>query len=289
MPEIVSSGSGPMGSGDASASSVESGGTVNETSNDSLTPYEVPLTEEGSEASNVSDSGQENVSEGGKPQSAAQKKKSESQFARTKRQRAAFQAEKAAFAQERAEWQRQQQEVAEKAKGPKFDLGELKTFREQWKAEENWELVEKADAKIKELEAEEGQKTAQVSKVQVWHQAEKELSANDPDFLKQGTRLDTRLREIMASADGDIYRQHERGIIAAYHRAKMELLQEDHTELQKKFQALEQEHQRVTGLTSISGGTPGRMGGNGQRDFASLSMAEMRKHLMAGRSRAPWI
>lgn len=289
MPEIVSSGSGPMGSADASASSVESGETVNETTTGGLSPYEVPLTEEGSEASNALDSGQENVSEEGKPQSAAQKKKSESLFARTKRQRAAFQAEKAAFTEERAQWQRQQQEAAEKAKGPKFDLGELKTFREQWKAEENWELVEKADAKIKELEAEEGQKTAQQSKEQTWHQAEKELSANDPDFLKTGTRLDTRLRQIMGSADGDIYRSHERGIIAAYHRAKMELLQEDYTKLQKEHQALETEHQRVTGLTSISGGTPGRMGGNGRQDFASLSTAEMRKRLMSTRSQVPWI
>lgn len=288
MPEIVSSGSGPIGPANASASSVESGGTVNEGSASGMTPYEVPLTEEGSGASDPLESGQENVSEGDKPQSAAQKKKSESLFARTKRQRAAFQAEKAAFASERAEWQRQQQEAAERAKGPKFDLGELKKFREQWKEEENWPLVEKADAKIKELEAEEGQKMAQQTKVQVWHQAERELSANDPDFLKVGTRLDTRLRAIMGSADGDIYRGHERGIIAAYHRAKMELLQEDYSQLQKEHQALQQEHQRVTGLTSISGGTPGRMG-NGQKDFASMSTSEMRKHLSRGVSRTPWI
>jgi phage terminase large subunit-like protein len=164
----------------------------------------------------------------------------------------------------------------------------LKNFREQWKREENWDLVEKADAKIKELEAEEGQKTAQLTKVQTWHQAERELSANDPDFLKAGTRLDTRLRQIMGSADGDIYRQHERGIVAAYHRAKMELLQEDYAKLEKEHQALQQEHQRVTGLTSISGGTPGRIG-NGQKDFASLSTAEMRKRLQSGVNRMPWI
>lgn len=287
MPEIISQGSGPISPGSSGASvSAPSSGTQE---HDAPTPFE-----DSAETAGVQnlDSGdplgqrQDNGGEPEKPQSAAQKR--ESRYERTKRQRAAFNAERAAFTEERAQWQRQQQEAAEKAKGPKFDLGELKTFREQWKAEENWDLVEKADAKIKELEAEAGQKTAAATKAQVWQQAEKELSANDPDFLKQGTRLDTRLREIMKSDDGNIYRQHERGIIAAYHRAKMELLQEDHSVLQKKFQALEQEHQRVTGLTSISGGTPGRMG-NGQKDFASMSSAEQRKHLLRGAASAPWI
>ena len=289
MPEIISSGSGPI-SGDGSSSVEHLGSSSEESLSTGQTPYDDAGVED-SAPSSAGDSGteQENSEESSRPQSAGQKqKKSESVFARTKRQRAAFQAEKAAFEQQRAEWHRQQQEAAEKAKGPKFDLDELKKFREQWKADENWDLVEKADAKIKELEAEEGAKHQQLTKVQTWHQAERELAANDPDFLKQGTRLDTRLREIMQSADGDIYRSHERGIVAAYHRAKMEILQEDHTKLQKEFQALQQEHQRVTGLTSISGGTPGRMG-NGQKDFAALTTGEMRKRLERGASRNTWI
>jgi hypothetical protein len=288
MPEIVSQGSGPISGG---VSFSEAAGASSGGGEDAPTPFD----DDSDSSSGVTSTGgadplkgqqEASAGESDKPQSAAQKR--ESRYERTKRQRAAFNAERAAFAQERAEWQRQQQEAAEKAKGPKFDLGELKTFREQWKAEENWDLVEKADAKIKELEAEEGQKRSQATKVQTWHQAERELSASDPDFLKQGTRLDTRIREIMKTPDGDIYRGHERGIIAVYHRAKMELLQEDFTKLQAEHQALQQEHQRVTGLTSISGGTPGRMG-NGSKEFSSLSTAEMRKRLASGANRMPWI
>jgi len=285
MAEIVSSGSGPIaGPGPTLAEASGSGG-------DNRTPFDddasVERRESGGEQASAQEYDQAGASQ--RPQSAAQKR--ETKFARVKRQRAEFQAERAAFEQYRASWEAQRQ-AAEAAKRPKFDLGELKEFRERWKDEEKWELVEKADAKIAQLEAEQQKNAGAQNRVAVWRQAEYELSQSDPDFLKQGTRLDTRLREIMGGPDGNIYRSHERGIVAAYHRAKMELLQEDLKSLQQKYHNLEQEHQRVTGLTSISGGIPGRMG-NGvftTRDFARLSTSEMRKRLAArAANQAPWI
>lgn len=45
----------------------------------------------------------------------------------------------------------------------------------------------------------------------------------------------------MASEDGNIYRQHPRGIVAAYHRAKMELLEVDMKGLQTENSKLKDE------------------------------------------------
>jgi hypothetical protein len=122
-----------------------------------------------------------------------------------------------------------------------------------------------------------------------WEAAERELAQTDPEFMRDGTRLDKRLREIMGSEDGNIYRQHPRGIIAAYHRAKMELLEGDYKVLQTENSKLKTELQRYTGLTSISGGAPARIG-SGEREFSKLSLAEMRKHLRQGAKRdgVPW-
>ena len=76
---------------------------------------------------------------------------------------------------------------------------------------------------------------------------------------------------------------------------KMELLQADHQTAQGKIQQLENELKRLTGLTSIGGGAPGRVG-NGQRveslnDFERLSSADMRKHLRASvdKNAMPWL
>ena len=239
-----------------------------------------------------SDSGASGEKEGGdrsRPQSAAQKR--ETKYARVKRQRAEFNAQRQAFEAYKTNWEAQAR-AAEESRKPKFDLKELKEFRERWKDEGNFELVEKADQKIAELEKEAQSKNSNAQKVAIWHQAEAELSQSDPDFLKAGTRLDTRLREIMSGPDGNVYRSHERGIVAAYHRARMELLQEDFSALTKENNELKKEFERVTGLTSISGGTPGRIG-NGMlstRDFSKLSLAEMRKRLAARAvNSVPWI
>jgi len=127
-----------------------------------------------------------------------------------------------------------------------------------------------------------------------WEAAERELAQVDPEFMRNGTRLDKRLREIMGSEDGNIYRQHPRGIVAAYHRAKMELLEGDYKVLQTENSKLKNELQRYTGLTSIGGGAPARIGSSNRvesiEDFAKLSVADMRKHLKRGvqRDGVPW-
>jgi hypothetical protein len=93
----------------------------------------------------------------------------------------------------------------------------------------------------------------------------------------------------MGSEDGNIYRQHPRGIVAAYHRAKMELMEGDFKALQTENSKLKTELQRYTGLTSLSGGAPARIG-SGERDFAKLSLTDMRKELKRGAKRdgVPW-
>ena len=105
--------------------------------------------------------------------------------------------------------------------------------------------------------------------------------------MRDGTKLDAKLREIMQSPDGNIYRQHPRGIVAAYHRAKMELLQAENSRLENDLK-------RYQGLTSIGGGAPGRVGRgnavNSIADFAKLSTKEMRAHLLANADsqKVPW-
>ena len=231
-------------------------------------------------------------------------KKALSRYERTKKERAAFKAEREVFTREREEFAKERAEFQE-AQKPKRDysLAELKKYRQAWEEEGKFDLVEKADAAIREMEEEEKASKSIVElphagtpeHEQQWHQAEAELYQADQEFMRSGTRLDTRLREIMGSADGEIYRQHPRGIIAAYHRAKMELLEGDFKELQTKFQKVEEENKRLNGLTSVGGGAPGRIGGGNRveslGDFSKLSSADMRKHLKAGArgsSGTPW-
>jgi len=119
---------------------------------------------------------------------------------------------------------------------------------------------------------------------QQWQTAEAEIAAADPEFMKAGTRIDTKLRQIFAGPHADAYRNHPQGIFAAYDRAKRELLEEDVNGLRTENSQLKKELQRFGGLTSISGGVPGRMGEGGinsTADFAKLTSAEMKKHLLA--------
>ncbi len=233
------------------------------------------------------------------------KAKEPSRYERTKRERAAFKAAQAQFAREREQFARERAEF-EASKKPKRDysIADLRKYRQQWQDEGNFELVEKADKEIAVMEAEEQAERAQRT-VELpppgthehrtqWEAAERELFEADPEFMREGTKLDTKLREIMASADGNIYRQHPRGIVAAYHRAKMELMEEANKGLQTENSNLKTELQRYQGLTSVGGGAPGRIG-SGNRiesiaDFEKLSAAEMRKHLTRGAQRdgVPW-
>jgi hypothetical protein len=234
-----------------------------------------------------------------------QKPKELSRYERTKRQRAELARREAVLAQRESQFAQRERAAAEAAK-PKRDytLDDLRKYRRQWDQEGNFELVEKADKEIAAMEAE-AQAERQSRTVEMppmgspehraqWEAAERELSQVDPEFMRNGTRLDNRLREIMGSEDGNIYRQHPRGIIAAYHRAKMELMEGDFKVLQTENSKLKTELQRYTGLTSIGSGAPARIGSSNRveslGDFSKLSVADMRKHLRRGAQRGgtPW-
>jgi len=209
-----------------------------------------------------------------------------------KAQQEAFQREREAFMQERA----MAAEAARKSQEEPYSLDELKYYRGQWDQEGRYDLVEAADKKIKEMEAKaKADHEARHQKVDMprmgtpehkaqWEAAERELAQADSEFMRDGTPLDSRLREIMAGPDGNIYREHPRGIIAAYHRAKMELLEASTKDLRTALDKKDQELKRYEGLTSISGGSPAKPGGprvQSLKDFERLSTKEMRAHLLA--------
>jgi hypothetical protein len=232
------------------------------------------------------------------------KEKKPSLYYQARQARKAFKAEQEAFARERETFARERAQF-EEARKPKRDytLADLHKYRPQWarelqKAEDTADYeaadslratIAAADKEIAAMEAE-AQTNGQLDRFRAeWETAERELAQTDPEFMRDGTRLDAKLREIMGSEDGNIYRQHPRGIIAAYHRAKMELLEGDYKVLQTENSKLKTELQRYTGLTSISGGAPARIG-SGEREFSKLSLVEMRKHLRQGAKRdgVPW-
>jgi hypothetical protein len=203
-----------------------------------------------------------------------------------------------------------QREAAMKPQPKKRDytLADLRKYHKQWAdvghRAYDPELAEKAEAEIAAMEAErEAQLGTGSPDFRVplpaagspehtaqWHQAEQELVQADPEFMRNGTKLDARLREIMGSSDGDIYRQHPRGIVAAYHKAKMDLLQADNGELTAKVQDLEKELKRYHGLTGVGSGVSRRPGVDGIKvespaDFAKLSTVQMKKYLLTNAGR----
>jgi len=226
-----------------------------------------------------------------KPQSHQQKR--ESRYERTKRQRAELQKRESAL-KEREERIAHLERAKQAPRKPEYTLDDLKQFRPMWEQEGRFDVVEKADQEIARLEKLEQQEKGQQSFQEEWQQVERELGEADPEFgFGKGTRLDKKLGEIMQSPDGNIYRQHPRGIVAAYHRAKMEILEGDHKVALEKIQQLETELKRVTGLSSIGGGVPGRVG-SGNRveslsDFKKLSSADMRKYLLSSKSGRPLV
>jgi|SRR5215469_1645452 len=234
-----------------------------------------------------------------------QKPKELSRYERTKQKRAAFRAEREAFQREREAFTRERAAAAEAAK-PKRDytLAELQKYRGQWEREGQFDLVDAADKEIavmqQEAQAERAARTVEMPPMGTpehrtqWEQAERELYQADPEFMRSGTRLDTALRAIMAGEDGNIYRQHPRGIVAAYHRAKMEILEADNKGLQTELSKVQTELRRYQGLTGIGAGAPARVG-SGARveslgDFERLSTKDMRKHLLANADKngVPW-
>jgi hypothetical protein len=292
MPEIVQSVSGP------SSPSETFGESQTDASPHSNGDGPIVETASGPEVGVPHQSG--DGSDDKRPQSFQQKRdskneqKRESRYERTKRQRAEFQKRESALKQ-REEQIAQAERAAKAPKKPEYTAADLKQYRQAWENEGRFDLVEAADKELKRLEAIEQQEKGQVSFVNEWHQAERELGEADPEFgVGKGTRLDKKLGEIMSGPDGNIYRQHPRGIVAAYHRAKMEILEGDHKTALGKIQQLETELKRLTGLTSIGGGAPGRISGGrieSLSDFSKLSSADMLKHLRSQSNKGgmPWL
>jgi hypothetical protein len=283
MPEIIAAQSGPISPGETAPSSTETFG-------------------EEAQAAQQPEQQSQNAANGeSKPEAKGTERRPESRYERTKRQRAAL-AQREAELRAREERIAQAERARQAPKKPTYSLEELRGYRQAWAAEAEQgiegraELVEKADAEIKRLETLEQQEQGQEAFVREWQQAEADLAQNDPEFgAGKGTRLDKQLRQIMDGPDGQIYRQHPRGIVAAYHRARMELLEGDHKIALGKIQQLETELKRLTGLTSIGGGTPGKVGAGGRieslSDFSKLSSKDMLKHLKSsvGKGGMPWL
>jgi hypothetical protein len=243
------------------------------------------------------DSGSSQPAQNGASQSEAtedKKPKALSRYERTKRQRAAL-AQRESALKAREEQIAQAERARTAPKKPDYTIAELRQYRKNWEDEGNFDLVEKADKESARLEQLEQQEQSQRGFTNEWQSAEAQLYQADPEFMRSGTRLDSKLRAIMASEDGNVYRQHPRGIVAAYHRARMELLEGDFNHVQGENQQLKAELKRLTGLTSIGGGAPGRIGGSNRieslSDFSKLSSADMRKHLRSGSSKdsMPWL
>ena len=296
MSEIVSMSSGPQGP--ASSDEAFEGAPSPEFGREE-SPGDSTETAETEENVPHGTNGEQNGENGdNRPKSAAQQKQ-ESRYERTKREKAAFRQQQAAFQQQQAQFARERAEF-EASKKPKreYSIADLKKYKEAWKKEAEQgvegraELVTKADEEIAAMEAEERDSKLVVEYPKygtkehqdMWQAAERELAAQDPEFMKSGTRLDTKLRELMSGPNAKAYRDHALGIYAAYDKAKLEVLKEDNSGLQTENSKLKKELQRLGGLTSIGGGVPGRVGDgqiNSTADFARLSSADMRKHLLA--------
>jgi DNA repair exonuclease SbcCD ATPase subunit len=181
-----------------------------------------------------------------------------------------------------------------KPKQRDYTLSDLRKYLKVWSnpnnADYNPDLVDKAEAEIEAMEAEVG-KTPVLPGVgspehtRQWQQAEQELVQADPEFMRQGTELDTRLRAIMQGPDGELYRQHPRGIVAAYHQAKLDLTLAKNEKLSGKIQELETELKRYQGLTGVNGGVSRRPGSSSgspanPQEFSRMSTKDMKRHLL---------
>lgn len=283
-------------------------------SEDSSLPAEESTSTEGSrltEDNSLKESSLQR-SEGAEPKKesryAQQRRKKRESIEKLARERSAFESERSAFMNEmrshREAMQRERQAV-EDSKKPKRDytLEQLQDYKGQWQEElealeaESYpdddqkkeisnlkRLLKKTDSEIAAMQAEEQSQRNLVEMPRfgtqqhqaIWHQCEAELRQQDPDFQKEGSRLDKHLRALFASANGQHYRSHPRGIYAAYAEAQRQMLVED-------VQKLKTENAKLKALTSIGGGVPARPGINGDsRPFEALSSKEMRDRLLKG-------
>ena len=238
-----------------------------------------------------------------------QRHKRLSPYERVKRQRAEIRQREAALKQREdqiAEAERQRERQREEEKKPKYTLADLKEYRQAWENEGNFELVSRADKEIARLEKLEADKiAAEKQTVELprygtkehqarWEAAELAIQKEDPDFMKEGSPLDLMIRRIMQSPYGQAARDHPDGIWAVYAEAQKELLKEENQSLRGRVQQLESQVKAYGGLTSLSGGAPGRIGSGNRvetlNDFKRLSSADMRKHLLlAGKHERPWL
>ena len=301
MPEVVALQSGPQGRANDSwdilqhPSPPELGAQPAEVAKEAES--DLPSTEEPKPPAKA-----EEVQEAGEPidgqKDKQQQERRESRYERTKRQRKAFEAQRESFEAERkqfAEQRRAFEEQARRAQEPPYTLKELKTYRKTWEKEGNFDLVEKADAEIQRLEElEASQKhtlelptSGSPEFVRQWQSAEQELYSADAEFQREGTRLDKVLRTMMSGPDGNLYRQHPRGIVAAYHRARLAIAENDLGVVRSENQKLKQELSRLNGLLGIGGGASGgrAIGEFGGKDFANMSTKEMREHLKRNAAR----
>ena len=308
MPEVVAMHSGPQGRASSSWDILAQDPSPPELGEPAKEPREPqepaePIREEPepeTEKSPLKEPEQEPVRREQQQQESAESKK-ESRYERTKRQRKQFESERAQFEQERnafAENRRAFEEQQRKASEPPYTLKELKSYRKTWEKEGNFDLVEKADAEIQRLEElEASQKhsfelpvSGTPEFVNLWHDAERELYQVDPEFQREGTRLDKVLRAMMSGPDGQLYRQHPRGIVAAYHRARLAITEADLGTARGEVAKLKQEVARLNGLLGIGGGASGgrSIGEFRGKDFANMSTKEMREHLKRGAARNGW-
>ena len=300
MPEVVASESGPQGrasnSWDILAPQQPSPPELGEQpAQPEPAKAEEPPTEQPKEAEHEPPEEAHAQANGQQEQQQDQPKRDKlSRYERTKRQRAALeQREKAIAEREQAIAQ------AEAARSkPPYTVADLKNYRKNWEREGNYDLVEKADAEIARLEKleAESKQTVEIPKsgseefVKQWQAAEAELYQFDPEFQREGTRLDKALREMMSGPDGKLYRQHPRGIVAAYNTARLQITQADLNSAREEIKSLKQENARLNGLTSIGGsGAAGRgLSEMKGKDFASMSTTEMREHLKRNAVRGRW-
>jgi hypothetical protein len=219
--------------------------------------------------------------------------KSLSRYEKTKRKIAQLKEREAKLNEREQQLARVEQERIEKerkASEPDYTIGDLEKYKKQWEQEGNYDLAQKAEAEIQRLQALEASKRQLIEVPQFgtpefkqsWEQAEQELYQYDPEFMRAGTRVDQVLRELMNGPDGNLYRQHPRGIVAAYHLAKLSIAEQDLASERQKTQVYEKEIQRLNGLLGIGGGAPARGSGPFEiRDFSRLSTADMKRHLLA--------
>jgi hypothetical protein len=220
-----------------------------------------------------------------------------SRYEKTKRKIAQLkerESQLAAREQQLVQIEQQRVERERKASEPSYTVADLHKYKKQWADEGNYDLVEKAEAEIQRLQGLEDSKRQLVEIpragteqfTNAWQQAEHELFQYDPEFMRTGTRVDIELRQLMAGPEGDLYRQHPRGIVAAYHLVKLTLAERDLEAERQKASAYEKEIQRLNGLLGIGGGAPARGGGPFEiRDFSRLSTADMKRHLLSNLGR----